>query len=347
MLWIASVAALWAAARPPAAAQGWSEFADNETGFTVLAPAKLARESATYNVNLPDGQTLSVPALIFSTEDQNNHYSVTVADLANTPADDPNAIDRAAAAMRESGDVKLDLWTSVAGSACGRDLTIADRDGEQSTLALFFQPATTHRLYVFRAKATSPSAADDGAADALQFQQSVNFIPPAAKTAPPETEDDQRWTRYFYYASRFSMRFPAEPKVTVGAYRTAGGVKANTLEYTVRQKSGFYRVTVANLWHTPADTLSAIDEAVGLLRRDRNVLSETTVNIDGGQCGRDLRIAGRHGAQSIATIVFPTASHWLYLIEAETTSPDPETDLARFRKSFRLYWNTDGTPPNG
>jgi hypothetical protein len=341
--------ALLAAAAQPAAAQSWTEFADPDAGFTVQLPAQPKKEAGSYDVILDDGRRISVPAIVYSVRDANNFYTTTVADFLGTPADQPHAVDRAIDAIRGTGNIKLDLPTSVANSACGRDLVVDDRDGGRSTLALFFQNTTNHRLYVFRAKAAPPNI-DEGGADAIQFQQSVNFIGSAASKDVPESADDQIWKKYVYHASRFAIRFPAEPKVTAGTYTTAGGVRVNTLEYTVRQRGALYRVIVADLWHTPADKLSAIDQAVSLLRRKATIKLEQLVNIPGGQCGLDLSLVDRDGRPSIATVVFPTASHWLYIIEAKAVSSDratAEADMSRFRRSFRLYWNLDGTPPSG
>jgi hypothetical protein len=177
----------------------------------------------------------------------------------------------------------------------------------------------------------------------------VDFVGTAAVKDLPETDADERWERYYYYPSRFSMRFPSRPAVSRGTYKTAGGVTVNTVVYTVRRDGGFYRVTIANLWHTPADGLDAIDLAVGLLGKQHRIASTETVNIQGGQCGRDLQFAERGHAASLATIIFPSVSHWLYIIDARAASPDRAAnaaDLGRFRRSLRLYWKLDGSSPN-
>jgi hypothetical protein len=347
--WIAIGSILISGPAQMALAEDEAHFKDEAAGLSVWFPSPPTKEPGTYDVLLPGHKTLTVPAVIYSARDESNSYSVTVANLKDTAADYPNAIEPAVEAVRRLGDVQLDLDTSVAGSACGRDLTVADRDGGQSIYALFFQAHSNHTLYVFRAKSLSPATADEGAADALRFQQSVDFVGPATAEEAPETDDDRRWERYFYYPSRFSMRFPSQPKVSHGTYETAGGVKVNTVVYTVRQNTGFYRVTIADLWHTPADGLDAINQAVQLLDKKHRIASVETVNIQGGQCGRDLKFTGRGHASSISTIVFPTVSHWLYIIDAQAASSSPAAnaaDLARFRRSLRLYWKLDGSSPN-
>jgi hypothetical protein len=332
-----------------ALAEDEAHFKDEAAGLSVWFPSPPTKEPGAYDVLLTDHKTLTVPAVIYSSRDESNSYSVTVANLKDTAVDYPNAIELAVKAVRRLGDVKLDLETSVAGSACGRDLTVADRDGGQSIYALFFQAHSNHTLYVFQAKSLSPATVDEGAADALRFQQSVDFVGPASAKEAPETDDDRRWERYFYYKSRFSMRFPSQPTVSHGTYETAGGVKVNTVVYTVRQDTGFYRVTIADLWHTPADGLDAINQAVQLLGRNHRIASVETVNIQGGQCGRDLKFSDRGHASSISTIVFPTVSHWLYIIDAQAASPNSSAnaaDLARFRRSLLLYWKLDGSSAN-
>jgi hypothetical protein len=346
--WIAVGAVMMTCQSPMVAAQDDPHFSDEDAGLSVWFPSRPKKEAGTHDVLLPDGKTLTVPAVIYSAKDENNSYSATVADLKGTVADHPHVIDRAVEAVREQGDVKLDLETSVSGGICGRDLAIADRDGGQSIYALFFQHKSNHRLYIFQAKSLSPATVDQGSADALRFQQSVDFVGSGAAKDLPETDDDRRWTRYYYYGSRFSMRFPAKPVVSLGTYTTAHGVKVNAVAYTARQKTGFYRVTIADLWHTPADDLGAIDQAVALLGKQHKIGSAMTVNIPGGQCGRDLQFSDRGPVASIATVIFPTVSHWLYIIEA-TTSSDPAAnaaDLARFRKSLNLYWKLDGSQAN-
>lgn len=347
--WIAVGAMMMTGPVPLAAAQDEAHFRDEDGGLSVWFPSPPKKEPGTHDVLLPGGKTLTVPAVIYSVKDENNSYSATVADLKGTVADHPHAVDLAVEAVRRQGDVKLDLETSVSGGICGRDLAVADRDGGQSIYALFFQHRSNHRLYIFQAKSLSPATVDEGSADALRFQQSVDFVGTGAAKDAPETDDDRRWTRYYYYGSRFSMRFPAKPVVSLGTYTTAKGVKVNTVAYTVRQKTGFYRVTIADLWHTQADGLDAIDQAVQLLGRQHRIGSTVTVNIPGGQCGRDLQFADHGQTSSIGTVVFPSVSHWLYLIEAQATSPDPAenaADLARFRKSLNLYWKLDGSSPN-
>jgi uncharacterized protein YrzB (UPF0473 family) len=332
-----------------AIAQDEEHFKDAEAGFSVWFPSPPAKEAGTHDIVLSNGKTLTAPAVIYSTQDQANRYTATVADLKGTVADTPGAINLAVETERKHGEIKLNLETSVSNGACGRNLVVADHDGGQSIYNVFFQHDSNHKLYVFRAKSSSAAAAEEGGADALRFQQSVDFIGTAAVKAPVETDDDKKWERYFYYGSRFSMRFPDKPKVTLGHYTTAKGVKVNTVAYTVRQKTGLYRVTIADLWRTPADEEDAIDQAVSLLRKKSKIASEVTVNISGGQCGRDLQFADKNGSSAISTVVFPTVSHWLYLIEAQASSTDLEAnkaDLARFRRSLRLFWKLDGSGPN-
>lgn len=332
-----------------AVAQDEEHFEDPEAGFSVWFPSSPKKEAGTHELALPGGMTLTAPAVIYSTQDQANQYTATVADLKNTAADYPGAIDLAVDTERKHGEIKLDLETSVSNGACGRNLVVADRDGGQSIYNVFYQHDSNRKLYVFRAKSLSAAAAEEGGADALRFQQSVDFIGTAVVKPPVETDDDKKWERYFYYGSRFSMRFPGKPKVTLGTYTTAKGVKVNTVTYTVRQETGLYRVTIADLWHTPADEDDAIEQAVSLLRKKNKVASQVTVNISGGQCGRDLKFADQSGKASISTVIFPTVSHWLYIIEAQAASSDAEAnkaDLARFRRSLRLFWRLDGSGPN-
>jgi len=151
----------------PVQAQAWDEHAYPDAGFAVQFPGEPQVEAGSYaTVN-----GTSVPATVYSARQGSGTYTVTVAELANTPADQPNAIDDAVSLVRESGQIKLDVNARI-NREFGRELSVAENDGSRSMMGIFF---FNHRLYELRANVLPPDP-EAGSADALRFQQSLRFM---------------------------------------------------------------------------------------------------------------------------------------------------------------------------
>ena len=150
----------------PVAAQAWDEHAYPDAGFAVQFPVEPQVEAGSYEtVN-----GISVPATVYSARQGSSVYTVTVAELANTPADQPNAIDDAVSLLRKTGEIKLDVNARI-NREFGRELSVAESDGSRSIMGIFF---FNHRLYELRGKVLPPDP-EAGSADALRFQQSLRF----------------------------------------------------------------------------------------------------------------------------------------------------------------------------
>jgi hypothetical protein len=150
----------------PVQAQAWEEHAYPDAGFAVQFPVEPRVEAGSYET--ADGT--SVPATVYSASEGSGVYTVIVAELANTPADQRNAIDDAVSQLRKTGQIELDVNARI-NREFGRELSVAENDGSRSTMGIFF---FNHRLYELRARVLPPDP-KAGSADALRFQQSLRF----------------------------------------------------------------------------------------------------------------------------------------------------------------------------
>lgn len=163
---IISIAALTILLSAPVQAEGWDEHAYPDAGFAVRFPVDPQVEVGSYET--VGGVT--VPATVYSARQGNSVYTITVAELANTPADQPNAIEDAISLVLKTGQIKLDVKARI-NREFGRELSIAENDGGHSLMGIFF---FNHRLYQLRAQVLPPDP-EAGSADALLFQQSLRF----------------------------------------------------------------------------------------------------------------------------------------------------------------------------
>jgi hypothetical protein len=135
-----------------------------ELGFTVSFPADPIVQTLPYKA--PDGS--DVDETLYSVREGDGVYTIAIVDLGNT--DGAAAIDRAVAALHESGDVKLDIPARV-NRNFGRQLSIVGKDGSHSAVAVFF---ANHRLYQIQGTILA-SSEDLGSGDGVRFQQSLRF----------------------------------------------------------------------------------------------------------------------------------------------------------------------------
>jgi hypothetical protein len=163
---IISIAALTILLSAPVQAEGWDEHAYPDAGFAVRFPVDPQVEAGSYET--VGGVT--VPATVYSARQGNSVYTITVAELANTPADQPNAIEDAVSLVLKTGQIKLDVKARI-NREFGRELSIAEDDGGHSLMGIFF---FNHRLYQLRAQVLPPDP-EAGSAEALLFQQSLRF----------------------------------------------------------------------------------------------------------------------------------------------------------------------------
>jgi hypothetical protein len=160
------IAALAILSAAPVQAEGWDEHAYPDAGFAVQFPVEPQVQAGSYET----GSGITVPATVYSAREGSSVYTMTVAELANTAADQPNAIDDEVNRVRQTGEIKLDVNARI-NREFGRELSVAENDGSRSTMGIFF---FNHRLYELRAQVLPPDP-EAGSADALRFQQSLRF----------------------------------------------------------------------------------------------------------------------------------------------------------------------------
>jgi hypothetical protein len=173
------IAALVAGIASRADAQSqWREYAYPDQQFAAAFPAppevmRIPFESA-------DGRRAT--EMVYSLEQGSERFQVAVFDLLRAGINEPTAIARAAASMREKGEVKLDIVAEVQGH-WGHFLSLETQDGRHSIAGVFFR---NERLYEIEASAPA-SDFEAVSSDLVRFQQSLRFIGPlrSRRLAPP------------------------------------------------------------------------------------------------------------------------------------------------------------------
>jgi hypothetical protein len=146
----------------------------------------------------------------------------------------------------------------------------------------------------------------------------------------------QGWREYEYQNEGFIAAFPAEPKVETTSYQGPGGRLVEAHVYFVVQKSGEYKVTVADLSHTEMSEGNVMAYAVMMLSRGGEVkfdIPHSTRRI----IGRQASIDGVDGSQTYASVFFHNRR--LYQIEGTAPAGSSTADAIRFQQSFDF---TDG-----
>ena len=165
-----------------AAAQSqWREYVYPDQQFAVSFPAEPA--IAAVPSDSADGPR--VTEKVYFVQRGTGRFEIAVFDLLRTHMDEPTVIGRAAGAIRQKGEVRVDLAAEVQGH-WGRYLSLAGRDGSRTIAAVFFR---NDRLYEIEATA-SASEFDSISSDMVRFQQSLRFVgnPRGRRFAPPPAE---------------------------------------------------------------------------------------------------------------------------------------------------------------
>jgi hypothetical protein len=152
-----------------ASAQGWKEFAYPDAFFAVQLPAAPVKQTRTYTA--PGG--ITVPATIYELRQPMVIYTMTIADLRNTPLDNERVIDQTAQALGNTGEVRTNVRAEI-NNQWGRELSIDEKDGSRSIFAIFY---INHRLYELKGKVLPPNP-ERRSAFAIRFQQSLRFTVP-------------------------------------------------------------------------------------------------------------------------------------------------------------------------
>ncbi len=310
--------------------------------ISIQFPAPPERTAGRYQAVTASGVRVSVPARVYALQRGGADYRVSVAALAGTLADDPDALDHAVAHYRQRHVLALDTETSHALGAsgtqlCGQHFGRIAPDGRLHHVTLFYNPRA-RLFYDIQSVLTAEAEATQGA-EATRFQQSLALLPDAEARAPQPPSYPPPWQVVQVPDHRFSIRFPAPPRVEQGHYRSEGGVSVPATRYTAQVGHTVYRLTAAHLWETAADEPDAVRQASRLWRRQGQLLSDVSVAVGNGQCGRELKLRRRDGTLTRASIFFPSSQHRLFIVEVAGAAPgvavDPEDDR-RFRASFTL-----------
>jgi hypothetical protein len=131
-------------ASAPAAAQGWEEYSYPDYAFSVAFPAHPQVVRTTYQV----GDSLLVPARIYSVRQTNVVFRMMLAELEGTNLEESAVVDHAIKTLSQAATVRLNIPASIY-QVYGRQLTIDGADGSRSMVQLFDNNA---RLYQIEAK---------------------------------------------------------------------------------------------------------------------------------------------------------------------------------------------------
>src|SRR5262245_4366972 len=105
---------------PAVGQEGWREYSYPDKRFEIQFPAAPEASSGVYSAATPSGSAVSAPALVLSLRQAGTTYIAKVADLSNTEAANPKALENALALIRARQAVALDTPVSMGNSSCGR-----------------------------------------------------------------------------------------------------------------------------------------------------------------------------------------------------------------------------------
>ncbi len=165
MLRIALIALVSMLASNAAFAQSWKEYTYPQYSVALSFPAEPKVETISYRT----AEGASAEARVYSVTHDNAALRMTIVDLSDMQTEEKTVIDHAIETLSEEGEVKLDIPHRV-GRVYGRQLSIAGKDGSHSSIALFY---FQKRLY--QIEGVSGAHGEDATAEAIRFQQSLNF----------------------------------------------------------------------------------------------------------------------------------------------------------------------------
>jgi hypothetical protein len=149
----------------------WQEYTYPDQQFAVSFPGEPAITTMPFRA--ADGTMR--PQTLYSLRQETGLFQVAVIDYSNSGMDDATVIGQAIAALREKGDIKLDIEARVQRNY-GRYLNITGNDGSHTIAAVFFG---NNRLY--QIEGTVPASNPDAlSGEMIRFQQSLRFMGDAA-----------------------------------------------------------------------------------------------------------------------------------------------------------------------
>lgn len=162
---IAALAAILAPGH--ASAQSWQVYSYPDQGFAFQLPTAPKIEDGV--AAAPTGG--AAPVKTYSAKAAGIDYTLSIFDLSKSAAQERDAIAQAESALGKTGAVAVSVDARI-NRQFGRELTIDAKDGSRLTVALFFM---NQHLFQLVARAAPPDPTDRSA-DALHFQQSLQFI---------------------------------------------------------------------------------------------------------------------------------------------------------------------------
>ena len=106
-----------------AQAQDWKEYDYPDAGFAAQFPAPPTVSEIQYRAGAVAG-----PAKVYTARLGSADYSVTVADLSGSAADETAALDAAVKDLAGSGQIKLDVRARI-DRQFGREVSVQNKDG--------------------------------------------------------------------------------------------------------------------------------------------------------------------------------------------------------------------------
>jgi hypothetical protein len=179
---VAGIAAMLAviASRAEAASQ-WQEYAypDQQFAATFPAPPEVMR------IPFEGAGGRRGTEVVYYLQQDSEQFQVAVFDLLRAGINEPAAIARATASIREKGEVRLDIAAEVQGH-WGHYLHLETPDGRHTIAGVFFR---NDRLYEIEASAPA-SDFEAVSSDLVRFQQSLRFMGSlrSRRLVPPPTE---------------------------------------------------------------------------------------------------------------------------------------------------------------
>jgi hypothetical protein len=181
LLRIVAVALVAVIASRAQAESQWREYAypDQQFAAAFPAPPEITR------IPFEGGGDRRVTEVVYDLQQDSERFQVVVFDLLRAGIDEQTAIARAAASIREKGEVRIDIAAEVQGH-WGHYLSFETHDGRHTIAGVFFR---NDRLYEIEASAPA-SDFEAVSSDLVRFQQSLRFIGSlrSRRFAPPPAE---------------------------------------------------------------------------------------------------------------------------------------------------------------
>jgi hypothetical protein len=153
-------------------ASAWQEYVYLDQGVAIQFPAKPTAAKATYDSTLAKG----LPAMVYSAEDGNVVYKLTVVDLASRPDAGANFLNEAAYALMREGDLLFTDFPRVyqdVKAIYGVTLVVDRMDGSRVRTSLYYHKG---RLYIADA-VVLPARGDKDMATPSRYDQTIRFPP--------------------------------------------------------------------------------------------------------------------------------------------------------------------------